>query len=87
MLDPDLLADVQARVAKAEFVERVHRGVSPPSVDLCMVPDAAVALLELAFNDPAVAPAVETITRSGPNTPLGGLNGTRARSRGEHGPR
>lgn len=73
VLDPDLLADVQARVAKAEFVERVHRGVSPPSVDLCMVPDAAVALLELAFNDPAVARAVETITGCGPIARFGGF--------------
>ena len=61
VLEPSLLADLQARVARAEFVERIHTGVHPPSVDLSMVPNAASALLELAFNDAAVLRAVEAI--------------------------
>jgi hypothetical protein len=73
LLDPALLADVQARVARAEFVERVHHGVHPPSVDLSMVPNAASALLELAFNDPAVFRAVEAIAGCGPIARFGGF--------------
>jgi 2-oxoglutarate-Fe(II)-dependent oxygenase superfamily protein len=73
VLDPDLLADVQARVARAEFVAREHTNVSPPSVDLCMVPNAAVALLELAFNDPAVLRAVAAITGCRPIARFGGF--------------
>lgn len=73
VLDPGLLADVQARVAKADFVERVHTSVSPPSIDLCMVPNAAVALLELAFNDPAVLRTIETITGCAPIARFGGF--------------
>jgi len=73
VLDPALLADIQARVARAEFVERVHHGVHPPSVDLSMVPDAASALLELAFNDPAVLRAVEAIAGCGPIARFGGF--------------
>jgi 2OG-Fe(II) oxygenase superfamily len=73
VLEPALLADVQARVAKAEFVERTHRGVTPPSVDLCMLPNAAAGLLELAFNDPAVHRTVEAIAGCGPIARFGGF--------------
>src|SRR5437762_1621477 len=73
VIEPRLLADVQARVAQADFIERRHTGVSPPSVDLCMVPNAAVALLELAFNDPAVLRTVEAIAGCGPVARFGGF--------------
>lgn len=73
MLEPELLRDIQARLARAEFVERIHTGVTPPSVDLCMVPNAAAALLELAFNDPAVLRAIEQITGCHPLTRFGGF--------------
>jgi hypothetical protein len=61
MLDPDLLRDVQARLTRARFIERVHDGVTPPSIDLCMAPDATAALLELLFNDPAILRLVEQV--------------------------
>ena len=73
VLAPALLADVQARVARAEFVERVHTNVHPPSIDLSMVPNAASALLELAFNDPAVFRVVEAVTGCRPIARFGGF--------------
>jgi 2OG-Fe(II) oxygenase superfamily len=73
VLAPSLLADVQARVARAEFTERVHPGVDPPSIDLCMAPNAASAMLELAFNDPAVLRAVEAIAGCGRIARFGGF--------------
>lgn len=62
LLDAAFLRDVQARVGRATFVERVHEGVVPPSIDLCMEPDSTCALLELVFNDPAVWADVERIS-------------------------
>lgn len=73
MLEPGLLREIQERLARAEFVERVHAGVTPPSVDLCMVPNAAAALLELAFNDPAVLRWVERLSGCDPLTRFGGF--------------
>lgn len=73
VLDADLLRDVQERLVRAEFVERVHAGVTPPSIDLCMVPNATAALLELVFNDAAVLRAVEAITGSGAIVRFGGF--------------
>jgi len=62
VLAPELLADVQARLARAEFIETAHPGVVPPSLDLCMVPSALSGLLELVFNDAAVFDLVERVT-------------------------
>jgi predicted 2-oxoglutarate/Fe(II)-dependent dioxygenase YbiX len=73
VLEPSLLADLQSRVARAEFVERVHTGVHPPSVDLSMVPNAASALLELMFNDAAVRRVVQTIAGCGAIERFGGF--------------
>jgi hypothetical protein len=73
VLESRLLAEVQARVAEAEFVERTHADVDPPSIDSRMVPNAASALLELAFNDPAVFRTVEAITGCQPVARFGGF--------------
>jgi hypothetical protein len=73
MLEAGLLRELQDRLARAEFIERVHPGVTPPSVDLCMAPNAAAALLELAFNDPAVLRWIEQITGCEPLTRFGGF--------------
>jgi len=62
VLSPELLCDVQARLARAEFVEKAHTGVVPPSRDLCMVPSTLSGLLELVFNDADVFDVVERIT-------------------------
>lgn len=62
LLDRDFLLDVQERIASATFTERIHEGVVPPSIDLCMEPDSTCALLELVFNDPGVWDAVERIS-------------------------
>jgi len=62
VLSPELIRDVEARLARAEFVETSHHGVVPPSLDLCMVPSALSGLLELVFNDAAVFELVERIT-------------------------
>lgn len=66
LLDSGFLLDVQERVAHAAFTERVHEGVVPPSIDLCMEPDSTCALLELVFNDPGVWDAVERISGCAP---------------------
>jgi hypothetical protein len=73
LLSADLLADVQRRLASAEFVRTVHPGVSPPSIDLAMVPNAAAALLELVFNDPSLWRALEAITGCGRIARFGGF--------------
>lgn len=73
VLEAALLTDVQRRLARAEFVERVHEGVTPPSIDLCMVPDATAALLELLFNDPAVLRVVQAVTGAGSIARFGGF--------------
>src|SRR5215471_8351124 len=62
VLSPELIREVQARLARAEFVETSHHGVVPPSIDLCMVPSALSGLLELVFNDAAVFDIVERVT-------------------------
>lgn len=73
VLDPNLLADVQARLAAATFVERTHPGVVPPSVDLSMVPNTASGLLELVFNDDAVRGLVAEVSQCGPIARFGGF--------------
>lgn len=72
-LAPELLFDVQARLAKAEFVERRHPGVTPPSLDLSMVPSALSGLLELVFNDASIFALVERITGCGAIARFGGF--------------
>jgi hypothetical protein len=62
LLDPDLLESVLGRVAAATFRPRHHVNVDPPSVDLCMVPDAGSALLELVMNDPRLLELVRRVS-------------------------
>jgi len=73
VLHPDLLHDVQARLARAEFIEQAHAGVDPPSRDLCMVPNTLGGLLELVFNDESVFNLVERVTGSEEITRFGGF--------------
>jgi len=73
VLSRDLLADVQARLARAEFVERAHPGVVPPSLDLSMVPSVLSGLLELVFNDAAVFNLVRGVTGCGTIARFGGF--------------
>jgi hypothetical protein len=62
VMHPGFLRDVQERLARAEFIEKAHAGVDPPSRDLCMVPNALAGLLELVFNDESVFDLVERVT-------------------------
>jgi hypothetical protein len=73
VLSRDFLADVQWRLARAEFVEREHPGVVPPSVDLSMVPSTLSGLLELVFNDAAVFNLVRGVTGCGTIARFGGF--------------
>lgn len=66
LLDGSLLQHVQREVARATFVEVRHTSVTPPSIDVCMTPNALSAMLELLCNDPAVLRAVESLTSCGP---------------------
>jgi hypothetical protein len=47
--------------------------VTPPSIDLCMIPNTLAALLELALNDPAIFRAIEQITGWPPIARFGGF--------------
>jgi hypothetical protein len=73
VLSRDLLLEVQSRLVHAEFVERKHPGVVPPSVDLSMVPSTLSGLLELVFNDGAVFNLVQRVTGCGPIARFGGF--------------
>jgi hypothetical protein len=73
LLSPELLGDVQRRLATAEFVRTVHAGVHPPSVDLSMVPNELAGLLELVCNDPALWRVLEELTGSPKITRFGGF--------------
>jgi hypothetical protein len=73
VLAPDLLRDAQARLARAEFFERLHPGVTPPSFDLSMVPSTLSGLLELVFNDAAVFDTVARVTGCPPIARFGGF--------------
>jgi hypothetical protein len=66
LIDGALLRDVQRGLREATFVEVRHEHVSPPSIDVCMVPNAMSAMLELLSNDPVMLNAVETLTGCGP---------------------
>jgi hypothetical protein len=66
LLDGPMLRDVQRDIARATFVEVRHTSVTPPSIDVCMEPNALSAMLELLCNDPAVLGAVESVTGCGP---------------------
>jgi len=66
LLDGPLLRQVQREIARATFVEVRHASVIPPSIDVCMTPNALSAMLELLCNDPAVLRAVESMTSCGP---------------------
>ena len=72
-LAPPLLAHAQRAICSARFVETVHAGVDPPSVDVCMEPNATSALLELLCNDTSVFAAVEAMTGCAPLTRFSGF--------------
>lgn len=48
-------------------------GVTPPSIDLGMIPNTLAPLLELAFNDPSIFRVIEQITRCPPIARFGGF--------------
>ena len=73
LISGPLLAQIQHAIGTARFSEVVHRGVSPPSVDVCMDPNPTSALLELLCNDPTVLAAVEAITGCSPLTRFSGF--------------
>ena len=68
-----LLAQVQDGIRRATFTEVIHRGVSPPSIDICMEPNPTAALLELLCNDAALFTAVEAATGCAPLTRFSGF--------------
>jgi hypothetical protein len=72
-LPPPVLVDVQRVIQAARFIETIHESVSPPSVDVCMEPNATSALLELMCNDAALFSAIEAITGCGPLTRFSGF--------------
>lgn len=73
LLTPALLAQVQDGIRRATFVEVHHHGVTPPSVDVCMEPNATSAMLELLCNDADLFRAVEAMTGCAPLTRFNGF--------------
>jgi hypothetical protein len=49
LLDPDLLTELQERVERSAFVERVHEGIDANS-ELCLDDDAVSGVLQFLFN-------------------------------------
>ena len=68
-----LLARVQEAIRGATFSEMIHRGVTPPSVDVCMDPNPTSALLELLCNDPVLFGAVRAVAACEPLTRFSGF--------------
>lgn len=66
LLAGPLLQVVQRGMATARFVEIRHGSVTPPSVDVCMEPNATSAMLELVCNDPPFRAVVEALTGCAP---------------------
>jgi len=66
LLDGSMLRHVQRELARATFVEVHHTSVTPPSIDVCMEPNALSGLLELLCNDSGVLRAVESLTGCAP---------------------
>ena len=73
LLAGPLLAEVQHAIRNASFTEVIHRGVTPPSIDVCMEPNSTSALLELLCNDTTAFSAVEAITGCRPLTRFSGF--------------
>jgi hypothetical protein len=83
-LDGPTLQHVQAALARASFVEVHHTNVTPPSVDVCMEPNALSGMLELLCNDPAVLRAVESVTGCAPLVRFSGFVYRLAPATGHH---
>ena len=83
-LDGSMLAQVQHALARARFVEVRHTGVTPPSIDVCMEPNALSAMLELLCNDAVVLRAVEALTGCGPLVRFNGFVYRLAPGTGHH---
>jgi hypothetical protein len=73
LLTGPLLRIVQDGIRRATFTEVIHRGVTPPSIDVCMDPNATSALLELLCNDAALFSAIEAVTGCAPLTRFSGF--------------
>ena len=84
ILAPPLLAEVQHAIRTARFVETIHEGVSPPSVDVCMEPHPTTALVELLCNDATLFAAVDAATGCGPLTRFSGFVYRLSPSAGQH---
>jgi hypothetical protein len=59
LIEPGLLARLQAQVARASFVDRAHGAIS---TELCMARNACLGTLNFLANDPAVLRFVEDVT-------------------------
>ena len=66
LLDASTLRRVQRGLAAATFTAVRHTNVTPPSVDVCMEPNAVSGMLELLCNDPVMLRAIESLTGCGP---------------------
>jgi hypothetical protein len=73
LLGDGLMRDAQRRLAAASFSEIRHTDVTPPSIDVCMEPNALSGMLELLCNDPAMLRTIETLTGCAPLTRFSGF--------------
>jgi len=64
LVDSDLLSELQERVERSAFVERVHEGIDANS-ELCLVDDAVCGLLQFLFNGRELFRFVQSISGCG----------------------
>jgi hypothetical protein len=84
LFDGSMLRHVQCELARAPFVEVRHTGVTPPSIDVCMEPNALSGMLELLCNDPGVLRSVESLTGCAPLVRFNGFVYRLTPGRGHH---
>ena len=84
LLDGETLQHVQNALVRATFVEVRHTNVTPPSIDVCMAPNALSAMLELLCNDAAMLRAVESLTGCAPLVRFNGFVYRLAPATGHH---
>ncbi len=84
LLERALLDQVRRGVAAAAFVAVRHEAVTPPSVDVCMQPNAISGMLELVCNDAAMCRALEALTGCRPLVRFNGFVYRLAPGAGQH---
>ena len=65
LLEPSLLQFVSRAVETAPFERRVHEGLNPPAVDMCLADEALLRHLLFVFNDEGFFNFIDHVTGCG----------------------